>query len=469
MVSHARTALAWVGERLPTVLVLAALASLGAWGAANDWKLPESLHFGNKDKDEEPSRKEEESDGTSPGPIVLASDDSASLAGVAVDSSRQETVSDEVEAPAVLAFHPARYARLSPRASGTAWQVIKSPGDEVQKGEVLALLSSPEAGRIRGEFISSYVQHEIRAATLARVRAAAGSLPERQVREARLSVREARIKLLNDQFALGNLGLILHLDDLRGLSDDEVTHRVRLLGLPPALTKKADLPANLLPLVAPFDGVVLLSNLVIGEMADPARPCFTLANTTRLRVHMDVRQEDVGRLALGQEVNFQARATRQTRAGTLTWISPEVDPKTRTVRARADIYNGDGQLRPGTFGRVRIPVRKQASVTVPASALQWDGQCFRVFVRRDPKTFEPVLVLPGIRKGERTQLIDPRPVRYAGLVGWLAAPAGPWQALAGWRGGGSILVPLAPGAKVASSGSHVIKSEMQKSRIGGDE
>src|SRR5262249_53002866 len=157
-----------------------------------------------------------------------------------------------------------------------------------------------------------------------------------------------------------------------------------------------------------------------------------------------------------------------TATGKLRWLSPEVDPKTRTVRARADVYNPTGQLRPGTFGRARIPVLRQQAVTVPTSALQWDGRCYRVFVRRDDKTFEPLLVLPGTRQGNRTQLHDPRAVQYAGLAGWLAAPDGPWQALAASRGGETILTPLEPGARVATAGSYVLKSEMQKGRIGGE-
>ena len=61
--------------------------------------------------------------------------------------------------------------------------------------------------------------------------------------------------------------------------------------MPAAVAKERDLPANLLPLVAPFDGVVVRRDLVIGEMADPARPSFVLADTRRLWLQLDVRQE----------------------------------------------------------------------------------------------------------------------------------------------------------------------------------
>ncbi len=465
MLSHTLRLADWLVGRLPAVLVLIALVGVAVWGASNDWRLPESL----QPRPAEPDKKDEEpDDGTSPGAIKLE-DDIAALAGVEVEPSRQETVPQEVEAPAVLAYDQARYAHLAARASGAAWRVYKSTGDEVRQGEVLALLSSPEAGKTRGEFLGAYVQHAIRADVLARATAASTALPERQVREARQALREARVKLLNEQQNLGNLGLFIRLSELRDLSDDQVAQRVRALGLPAALARQRDLPANLLPLTAPFDGVVVRRDLVIGEMTDPSKTSFVLADPRQLWLELDVRQEDAGRLALGQPVIFQARATGQTATGKLGWLSPEVDPRTRTVRVRADVYNPTGQLRPGTFGRARIEVRREpGAVTVPTAALQWDGRCYRVFVRRDEK-FEPLLVLPGARQGKWTQLHDPRSAQYAGLAGWLAAPGGPWQALAGWRGGESILTPLGPGTRVATAGSFVLKSEMQKGRIGGED
>jgi cobalt-zinc-cadmium efflux system membrane fusion protein len=488
MLSQIRAALGVVATQIPTMLVLGVLVAVGVWGYHNDWKLPESLRP-KAAEEEEAEKKDDHDEGQSPGPVVLASDDAASLAGIDVGQTSPREVAREVEAVGVLAFDQTRYAQLAPRSSGTVWRILKAPGDEVRRGEVLALLSSPEAGKARSGFFTAYVQHEIRLSTMKRVNAAARSLPDRQVREARLAYREARGKLLTEQLNLGNLGLAIRLEELEGLSDDQVAERVRRLGVPQALAAEPDLPANLLPLVVPFVAgaeklVVVRRDLVLGEMADPAKTSFVLADVGRLWLKMDVRQEDAPRLEqprgrysngqsvsdpLGQKVAFRARATGQEASGTLRWLSPEVDPKTRTVRARADVYNPTGQLRPGTFGRATITLQRYIAPTVPTAALQWDGKCYRVFVRRDKKTFEPVLVLPGAVKANRTEVLDPRPIQFAGLPGWLATSTGPWQALAGWQGGSAILTPLEPGATVATSGSHVIKAEMQKNRIGGED
>ena len=66
------------------------------------------------------------------------------------------------------------------------------------------------------------------------MRPAAASVPDRTLRDAETSLREARIKLLNDQQALVNLGLPVRLEELASLPDEKLVQQVRLLGLPPA-------------------------------------------------------------------------------------------------------------------------------------------------------------------------------------------------------------------------------------------
>jgi cobalt-zinc-cadmium efflux system membrane fusion protein len=461
MASKSLGILAWLGGHLLTLLVLAGLAALFAWGATYQFKLPPWLRG-------KEAKKEEAKDEAEVTPALLGIDDEdAEKAGVEFDSSRSEPIVQTVEAPGVLGHDQTRYAHLAPRAAGSAWRVFKNTGEEVKKGDFLALISAADAGKARADFLTAYVQHEVRSLTVQRLEQAGDAVAEKQIREARLALREARVKLLNEQQQLGNLGLSLRLEDLKGLNDDQIARRIRLLGLP-SLPDNNTIPANLLPLAAPFDGTVVRRDLVLGEMVDSSKTVFTVADLSRLWLMIDVRQEEVGRLAIGQPVIFRARATEQTATGVLTWISAEVDPKTRTIPARAELENTSRQLRPGTFGRAHIQVRRDEAVTVPTPALQFDGRSYRVFVRHEEK-YEPRLVLPGSRHGDRTVLLNPQPLLGTSLAGQLAAPGTPWALAGPWLAGHHVLVPLAPGQRIVQRGSHVLLSEMLKSRIGGEE
>ncbi len=403
MSSRIRIVLVEIARQIPTLLVLGGLFAIGFWGANNNWKLPELPAWWKKadDKsaksassDDEDGGKDEKKDPN--GPLVLTSDDAAQNAGLEHASANRQTLVQYVEAPAVLDFKHSRHAQLAPRATGTAWRVLVSSGMAIKKGDLLALIASPDLGIAKAEFLSANIQFEIRGKTLARLHSVGEAVPDRQIREAELAVREAKVRLVNAQEALVNLSLPLRLKDLETQSDELIARKIRMLGLPSYLAGEEDLPGNLLPIVAPFDGTVIRVHMVVGEVVSPTQPVVVVADVSRLWIQIDVRLEDVGRLALGQDVVFHTHSTSQSVSGKLTWISAEVDPRTRTVRARAEVDNTKGQLRPATFGKAKILVaQNSAALTVPDSSLQFFDGTHRVFVRLDEKTYDPRIALLG--------------------------------------------------------------------------
>ena len=175
---------------------------------------------------------------------------------------------------------------LAPRATGTVWHVYAQPGDVVKRGQLLALIEAADVGRAKSEFLNSLLQVERRAGIVRDMEAVGSLIPDPQLRELKANLREARIKLFNDHQTLLNLGFNVALEDMQkemeGLKKekDEMAGLQALfkkfsgLGVPPALLH--DLPedsltANLLPLTAPFDGVVVSMRKAKGEAVGPRR------------------------------------------------------------------------------------------------------------------------------------------------------------------------------------------------------
>jgi cobalt-zinc-cadmium efflux system membrane fusion protein len=423
----------------PTIVVLALLAAIGWWGATHEWALP-SPFAGERSGEENEQAKQPEVKDRFKVVIQLASEQAVEDSGIKVEPAVLRSLPEYVRAHGELDYNQNRLAHLASRAPGTVWSVEKEIGDEVKKGDVLALVSSAEVGKAKAEFHFALTQYQIRSKNLERMKSAENSVPPRQILEAEGLVREAHIHLFSAQQSLLNLGLEIHLKDIETLPDEEVVRRLRVLGLPRQVLRRMDpetLTSSLLPLTAPFNSVIVQRDIVVGEPVSTTAMHFTVADLSELWLMLNIRLEDIGRVARDQEVVFRPDAVSdKVPSGRIVWLGAEVDPKTRMVPIRVDIPNPGGRLRPHHFGDASILVgRHDGVVAVPDGAVQWIDRKNVVFVQQEkPTQFQPRLVEVGLRS----------------------------------EGSAEIRSGLKAGERIAVSGHHALMAEMFKDRFGAD-
>lgn len=375
--------------------------------------------------------------------IQFASAEAVEKAGIEVEPVERGAVIEAVTANGEVTYDQTRVARLSARAPGTVWRVYKQAGDPVAAGEVLALVDAAEVGRAKSEFLQALTQADLKARTLDGLRAAYGAVAERTVREAEAALREAEIHVATAEQALVNLGLPVRAEEIRGMPAQELTLRLRFLGLPDPLVAGLDPRAttgNLLPILSPLSGVVLGREVVAGEVVDTARPLLVVGDTSRMWLTLNVRLEDARKVKVGQPVRFRPSASDEDVTGIVAWVGTAADEKTRTLKVRADLANTDGRLAANTFGTGHVILREEdAAVVVPNEAVQWEGDCSVVFVRdknflKDgaPKVFHTRKIQPGARDDTHTEVI-------AGLL---------------------------PGEVVVTRGSGTLRGELLKNNLG---
>ena len=139
---------------------------------------------------------------------------------------------------------------------------------------------------------------------------------------------------------------------------------------------------------APISGYISERNADPGEYISPNTPNSSLATIVRtavLRLEIDVPEQDIGKVAVGQGVSAQVSAYPDRKfAGTITRILPSLDTQSRTLTVQAEIENVNGMLKPGQFATVRITQSKpEPAVMIPASAVRADGERNIVFVIKD--------------------------------------------------------------------------------------
>ncbi|MEN5082114.1 efflux RND transporter periplasmic adaptor subunit [Bosea sp. TWI1241] len=138
---------------------------------------------------------------------------------------------------------------------------------------------------------------------------------------------------------------------------------------------------------APFNGVVGLRSVGVGDFVSVGKPLITLTNIDPIKVDFRVPEIFLTRVRTGQQIQLRVDAIPDRPfTGTVFAIDPVVDVNGRAVRLRATVPNGDLVLRPGLFARVTVVVdQRHEALLVPETAVVPDGMSKVVFVVEDGK------------------------------------------------------------------------------------
>jgi RND family efflux transporter MFP subunit len=190
--------------------------------------------------------------------------------------------------------------------------------------------------------------------------------------------------------------------------------------------------------VAPFDGVVTKRNVNVGDLIDAnsTKPLFVLTQSSALRAYVYVPQAYSKGVQVGQKVNIvQAEQAGQTFKGTVTRTAKAIDPGSRSLQVEVGIDNSGGQLLPGAYVQVEMPLAQHNGLTIPVNALLLRGEGPRVaLVAQDGKVkLLPVVlgkdfgmkieVLSGITAEDRVVLNPPDGLEEGDTLSVVEKPA----------------------------------------------
>jgi cobalt-zinc-cadmium efflux system membrane fusion protein len=296
-----------------------------------------------------------------------------------------------------------RYAEVTAPIAGLvdAGGVASSPvpGQRVGRGQVLALLTptlgdggSAAHAEARARLREAEDEHA-RARRLVDVEAA----PARRLHEAEIRLQAAR-------------------EALAGLAGGE-------------------LMSGRVAVRSPIAGVVSRRTIVPGGRVDPGAPLFTIVDPSVVWLTVNIPA------AQGPRVSRQSRATveqegsdRRYETRRIVSIGSVIDPLSRTLPVLYELPNADGSLKVGASARVQVRTgQRLQGIIMPSSAvLEEDGRPI-AYVQVEGESFEKrvltiggeesgrVLVLSGIKAGERVVTGAPYQVRLASLS--TSAPA----------------------------------------------
>ena len=157
-------------------------------------------------------------------------------------------------------------------------------------------------------------------------------------------------------------------------------------------------------IVADQAGVVADRKVAVGDYVQRGGVLYTLVDLSRLWVLLDVYEDDLAQVNVGDRVRFTTPAVPgQVFTARLSFIDPLIDPQTRTATARAEIRNSSNRLKPDMLVRGTIIGDQLAGgeqLIVPASAVLWTGKRSVVYTR-EAGTTVPSFRFREIILGER--------------------------------------------------------------------
>ena len=279
------------------------------------------------------------------------------------DVTTQEKVAARVETDV------SRVARIGSPVDGRITKVLVYEGQKVKQGQVMAMLHSNALSDTQFSFLKAFSQEHLAQQSAERARQLVQSdvigTAELQKREAEVLQTSAEVAALRAQ--LRGLGMsdqaVQQLEDTKKLNSDY-------------------------PIIASISGTVIERTVTIGQVVQPADPAFLLADLSNLWFVADVPEEQAGSLYVGKNVIATIPALANEKVtGKLTFVSPVVNPQTRTVQARMNLPNVLGLFKPEMLASMIFESKPEKGLTIPTTAVVREENKDHVFVQMAPNEY----------------------------------------------------------------------------------
>lgn len=278
--------------------------------------------------------------------------------GLKTEPVRRESLAQASRAVATVVPDEERISHVHTRVSGWIEELyVRTTGETVRAGQALAGIFSQDLYASQVEYLA--------------LRAGANDMPKSAV------IEGARRRL-----------------QVLGMNESEIS------GI-----ERSGEARRLITITAPRAGIVLRRAVSVGTAVDPSTELMTIADLSEVWVLAETPESDAAQLKPGSvaTLNFP-ESGREPFKATVDFIYPTLTERTRTVRVRLVVPNGDGKLRPGLYGSVEFSASPREALTVARDAVVYTGDAQHVFVQTENGVLEPRAVKIGGRAGDRIEI-----------------------------------------------------------------
>ena len=310
--------------------------------------------------------------------IVKLKESQSKAIGLSLAQAKPAAIRREIVLPGEIRFDEDRTAHVVPRVNGVVASVHAQLGQQVTKGQLLAVIQSATVSDQRSELQTAQRRLALARTTYSREKQLWEEKisAEQDYLQARQALQEAEIAVANATRKLASIGA-------GAGAGDSSRYELR----------------------APLTGIVVEKHLTVGESVTESSASFTVSDMGFVWAEMNVAAPQLPYVRVGSPVSIRATAFDSTAEGRVAYVGALIGEQTRTAPARVALANPQGVWRPGLFVDVSVVAEEtQVPVAVDAKAIQRaDGKESIVFVPTEGG-FKAQIVQLGKSDGRYTQI-----------------------------------------------------------------
>jgi cobalt-zinc-cadmium efflux system membrane fusion protein len=270
---------------------------------------------------------------------------------------------------------------------GPVSRIVVTPGEHVRAGQPLLYVTSPDFSQLRTAYLKARDAFQLgdRFYKRAQDLYAHGAIAQADLEQAESTKVQAQADLDASEQAMRIVG---------------ITNPEDLINKPPAAE---------VALISPAAGEVVERLCAPGQLLQSGMTqCFTLSDMSRVWVLVNIYQNDIAAVHVGDDVTITNETYPGTVRGRIEYIAPALDPATRTLQARIEAVNPGERLKKDMYvtAEVRAGVIPDA-IVVPDAAVLRDAQNMPyVYVQVGDRQFARRMVTLGESQGGRTHVLS---------------------------------------------------------------
>jgi len=298
--------------------------------------------------------------------VVEISEQQAQTIGLETKSLQERTLGNNIKVTGMLALFPQDKANISPFVGGNVSSIRVIPGDNINRGQVLAYIEHPDIVAMQQDYQEKndelvFLKQDFeRKQTLYDKGVSSGK--EFQMAQSKFRSTTSSVNGLRSQ--------------------------LRLLGIDPDKVAEGQI-YSAIPITSPIKGYVDEVMISLGDYVAPQSKMFSISDNSKIYVNFKVYEKDIKQIKNGQQILFSTTARPdELLKATVRSVGQTFESDPKAIEVLADIENKNKDLLPGMYVEGRIVQGEKSGFAVPEEAIVKEGEQSYIFILKEDGEME---------------------------------------------------------------------------------